>query len=102
MDAEYGNSALASYYHIAVYDGDKLIGYIDSVSNGVTDAYIQDLMVHPAYQGQGIGTELMQRMIAVLKERRIYMISVIYEERLTGFYRKFGFYQMLSGQLNTY
>ena len=102
MEAEYRSSLFASYCHIAAFDGTRLIGYIDSVSNGVTDAYIQDLMVHPDYQGQGIGTELMQRMIAALKERHIYMISVIYEESMSRFYRKFGFTTMLSGQLETY
>ena len=70
--------------------------------NGVTDAYIQDLMVHPNYQGKGIGTELVNQMIAYMKEKRIYMVSVIFEEELKSFYEKFGFYTMLSGQLETY
>lgn len=91
-----------SYYHIAVYEKDELIGYIDCVSNGVTDAYIQDLMVHPNYQGKGVGTELMNQMIAYLKEKHIYMISIVYEESLKPFYEKFGFYQMLCGQMETF
>lgn len=91
-----------SFCHIAAYDDGKLVGYIDCVSNGVTDAYIQDLMVHPDMQGKGIGTELMNRMIAYLKEQRIFMISVIYEEALRGFYKKFGFWEMLCGQMETY
>jgi len=64
-------------------------------------AYIQDLMVHPGYQGRGIGTALMQKMIACLKEKHIYMISVIFEESLKTFYEKFGFFCMLSGQMET-
>ena len=102
MEEEYGNPLMTSYYHIAVYDKDKMIGYIDCVSNGVTDAYIQDLMVHPEYQGKGIGTELMKQMIAYLKEKRIYMISVVYEESLKPFYEKFGCYQMLCGKMETF
>jgi len=58
MENVYKNPAMTSYFHITVYDDKRLIGYIDSVSNGVTDAYIQDLVVHPDYQGKGIGTEL--------------------------------------------
>jgi ribosomal protein S18 acetylase RimI-like enzyme len=61
---------LSSFYHIAAYEEDKLVGYIDCISNGVTDAYIQDLMVHPEYQGQGVGSELMNRMIDRLKAIR--------------------------------
>ena len=102
MESCYENELMNSYYHVAVYDNDKLIGYIDTVSNGVTDAYIQDLMVHPQYQGRGIGTELMNRTIAYLKESEIYMISVVFEERLLPFYKRFGFYPKLSGQMQTY
>lgn len=102
MDTEMNNPLMTSYCHIAAYEENKLIGYIDSVSNGVTDAYIQDLMVHPHYQGKGIGTELMKRMISYLKEKHIFMISVIFEENLKSFYERFGFFVMLSGQLETY
>lgn len=96
------SSLMTSYYHIAVYENDALIAYIDCVSNGVTDAYIQDLLVHPDFQGNGIGTELMNRMIVFLKSRRIFMISVIFEESLRSFYKRFGFTEMLSGQLQTF
>lgn len=98
----YNNVLATSYFHIACYDGEKLIGYIDVVSNGITDAYIQDLIVSPSYQGQGIGTELMNRTIAYLKEKKIYAISVLFEERLKGFYKKFGFTMLLAGQMETY
>lgn len=71
MEVCYNDPRLISYYHIACYHSDKLIGYVDTVSNGVTDAYIQDLVVDPAYQGQGIGTELMNKIITRLKENKI-------------------------------
>lgn len=101
MESSYSNPLLTSYYHISVYDGSALIGYIDCVSNGVTDAYIQDLMIHPNYQKHGIGTKLMNDMLAYLKSRHIFMISVIFEERLRPFYERFGFCSMLSGQMQT-
>ena len=44
----------------------------------------------------------MNQMITYLKEKRIYMISVVYEESLKPFYEKFGFYQMLCGQMETF
>ena len=102
MENAYKNPLLTSYCHIAVYEKETLIGYIGCVSNGVTDAYIQDLMIHPAYQGRGIGTALMKRMIDDLKEKHIYMISVVFEEKLKPFYEKFGFFNMLCGQMETY
>ncbi len=102
MEKCYADPRMTSYYHIACYADDLLIGYVDTVSNGVTDAYVQDLMVDPAYQAQGIGTELMNRIIARLKENRIYMISVVYEEKLQSFYQRFGFSQMLCGQMQIF
>lgn len=59
-------------------------------------------MVCPDYQGKGIGTDLMDKMIEYLKEKRIYMISVVYEECLKPFYERFGFYNMLCGQMEIY
>lgn len=102
MEDCYQNKRMTSYFHIAVSDGNRLIGYVDTVSNNVTDAYIQDLMVHPDYQGKGIGTELMNRTIKYLKKRNIYMISVVFDKKLKLFYKRFGFNDILCGQLQTY
>lgn len=104
MEKEIANPRLKSYYHIVVYEEEnqKLIGFVDSVSNGVTDAYIQDLMVHPDFQGRGLGSELMNKMIEYLKKEGVYMISVLYDEGLKDFYARFGFYNLLGGQLETY
>ncbi|MFL0252054.1 hypothetical protein ACJDT4_16665 [Clostridium neuense] len=45
----------------------------------------------------------MNKAICYIKEKGIYMISVIYgEEELRGYYEKLGFYTMLCGQLETY
>lgn len=100
MEPELKNPAIKDYLRIACCDGDELAGFLAVVSNGVTDAYIQDVMVRPDYQGKGIGAELMNRAIARLRADHIYMISVIYgEEALRPFYEKFGFYTMLCGQM---
>jgi hypothetical protein len=37
-----------------------------------------------------------------LKEKHIFMISVVFEERLKPFYDQFGFSSMLCGQMETY
>ena len=65
------------------------------MSNAVTDAYIQDVLVNPSYQGQGIGTHLMDMAIEKLKRDKIYAISVLFEEKLLNFYKKFGFNIMM-------
>ena len=99
MRRDLADPRLRNAFHLCAFDDARLIGYAEAVSNGVTDAYIQDVMVHPNYQGQGIGTQLMLRMLARLEQQGVYMVSVIYgEEALRPFYEKFGFFTMLCGQ----
>lgn len=85
---------------IGFMEDERLIGYLCVVSNGVTDAYIQDVMVHPEYQRQGIGTGMMQLALVCIREKGIPMVSVIYgNEALRPFYEKFGFCTMFCGQM---
>ncbi len=48
---------------LTAHDGDTLAGVIRAVGDGVSILYIQDVIVHPAYQRQGLGTRLMQEML---------------------------------------
>ena len=100
MEQELQNPKLRNAFHLCAFDGEQLVGYVAVVGNGVTDAYIQDLMVHPAYQQQGIGKQLMQRVLARLKGEGLYMVSVIYgEAELRRYYEDLGFTTMLCGQM---
>lgn len=102
MEEAYTNKNLNNLFELGCYEDGKLIGYLNVISNKVTDAYIQDVMVAPEYQRRGIGTELMKRALLRIKEMDIYMVSVIYgEETLRPFYEKFGFCTMLCGQVET-
>ena len=99
MEADLLDPQLKNAFHLYAFDSEQLVGYAAVVSNCVTDAYIQDVMVHPNYQRQGVGTQLMERILTRLKAEGLYMVSVIYgEEALKPFYEKFGFYTMLCGQ----
>ena len=101
MRASYEKSLKNSYCYIVCYDGEQLVGFLDVVSNGVTDAYLQDLIVAPSYQRKGIGSALVSMAVDKLKLDQIYAISVLFEERLLEFYRRFGFTIMMAGQLET-
>jgi ribosomal protein S18 acetylase RimI-like enzyme len=46
------------------FDGEKLIGTSRALSDGVYHAFIYDVAVLPAYQGQGIGSEMVRQLIA--------------------------------------
>lgn len=91
---------LTNLIEIGFMDDEKLIGYLCVVSNRVTDAYIQDVMVHPKAQGQGIGTGMMNLALVSIREKGIPMVSVVYgDEALRPFYEKFGFTTMFCGQM---
>ncbi|MBR3764925.1 MAG: GNAT family N-acetyltransferase [Clostridia bacterium] len=99
MERDLADPRLHNAFHLCAFDGERLVGYAAVVGNGVTDAYIQDVMVHPDCQHQGVGTQLMERALARLEAEGVYMVSVIYgEEALRPFYEKFGFTTMRCGQ----
>src|SRR4051812_15100168 len=77
-----------SAHVVLARDGEQVVGYITALSDGVLAAYIPHLEVLPAYQGQGIGSELLRRMLDVLKH--IYMIDLICDPDVQPFYKRLG------------
>ena len=65
-----------------------VVGFITAISDGVSCAYIPHLEVLPAYQGRGIGSELVRRMLERL--RQIYMIDLICDADVQPFYARLG------------
>ena len=61
-DALYG-AISASWYGLSAYDHDDLIGFGRVISDGVLYALICDLIVKPSYQGRGIGSRLLEKLI---------------------------------------
>jgi len=51
---------------LARIDDGTVVGFITAVSDHISCAYIPHLEVLPAYQGQGIGSELVRQMIEKL------------------------------------
>ena len=69
-------------------ESNKVAGYINAITDGVLSAYIPLLEVVPDYKSKGIGTELVKRMLEKLKD--FYMIDIVCDESLQGFYERFG------------
>jgi ribosomal protein S18 acetylase RimI-like enzyme len=67
----------------------KLVGYITALSDGVLSAYIPFLEVEKGYQGQGVGTTLVKKMVGQLDH--LYMIDLVCDKELAGFYSEAGF-----------
>jgi len=66
----------------------SVVGFINAISDGVLAAYIPLLEVLEPYQGQGIGSELVRRMLESL--RHLYQIDLMCDDHLQPFYERFG------------
>jgi N-acetylglutamate synthase-like GNAT family acetyltransferase len=89
-----------SYFCVTCFDTDALIGYADVVSDGVDDAYIRDVIVHPDYQHRGIGSTLLAMITNRIRTDGIKMVHVIFEPSLEEFYKKAHFRIMSSGVID--
>jgi ribosomal protein S18 acetylase RimI-like enzyme len=65
-----------------------VVGFITAVSDHISCAYVPHLEVLPAYQGQGIGSELVRQMMEKL--RHLYMIDLVCDPPLQRFYERLG------------
>mgnify|MGYP000929857454 FL=1 len=85
------NAYLNSLKLYGAYVDGKLVGIIRAVGDGFSVLFIQDLLVHPDFQRNGIGTLLLKRM---LKEyENVYQMHLITEdsEKTISFYKSLGF-----------
>ena len=81
-------------HSLAVYlafDGEKIVGLIRLVGDGFSSVFVQDLIVLPTYQRQGIGSALMKQALGDFKGA--YQVQLVTEdtERTLEFYRSMGF-----------
>ena len=67
-----------------------MIGLIRSVGDDETIFYIQDLLVHPAHQKQGIGAELMEKMVEAYSHVRQKVLLAENDSVVKRFYEKNG------------
>ena len=77
-----------SDYVIIAMEDENITGFINAVTDKTLSAYIPLLEVIPKYRKQGIGTELVKRMLDQLKD--YYMVDLCCDENLEGFYKKLG------------
>ena len=73
----------------SAWDGNKLVGLVAVLDDGIMNAYVQYLLVDPAYFGNDIGKTL----VAKIKQKyRNYMrIAIISYNEEVEFYEKCGF-----------
>ena len=66
----------------------QVVGFITAISDGILAAGIPLLEVLPSHQKQGIGQELVRRMLEQLS--LLYMIDISCDDDLVAFYERCG------------
>ena len=96
----YNNPAIMSqllpgaWHYISAWEEDQLVGLIRTISDGCYILYIQDILVHPDYQRQAIGTSLMKQMLERAKDMQQIILTTDDTERTIQFYQSLGFKTM--------
>lgn len=88
-----------SLYMATARGSGKLVGLVRVVGDGLTIAYIQDILVLKAYKRQGIGTQLMRMVIDRFKAVRQKVLLTDDNPETRGFYESLGFQACDQGNL---
>ncbi len=80
-----------SYCFLAAFSGEHLVAMGRVLSDGVSDAYIQDVTVEKGMRHRGIGSDLIRRIVERLNAVGIRWIGLIASGNTEDFYRPLGF-----------
>ena len=81
-------------HSLAIYvarDGEKIVGLVRLVGDGFSSVFVQDLIVLPSYQRQGIGSALMKEALGDYKDAYQVQLATEQTEKTVEFYRSLGF-----------
>ena len=78
-----------SRWVISAWDGEALVGLARAVSDGVTSALIHSVMVAVPWRRQGVGRELLRRLMAGRGPELVWMLHA--RGDALAFYRSLGF-----------
>ncbi|ASC70864.1 putative N-acetyltransferase ycf52-like protein [Halomicronema hongdechloris C2206] len=69
----------------------RLIGFSRATSDHAFNATIWDVVVHPDFQGKGLGKALMKQLIKTLRNADISNVTLFADPHVVEFYRNLGF-----------
>ncbi len=78
-------------FTVAVDNTNRAIGMGRVISDGSSDGYIQDLVVHKDYRGTGLGRRLLKTLVDESRDKGLGWIGLIAEPGTSDFYEKEGF-----------
>ena len=76
---------------LAAYEDDVLIGLIRVVGDGATVVFVQDLLIAPQKQRQGVGTALLKAVLDRYSDVRQLLLATDNTPKTVAFYKSLGF-----------
>lgn len=73
-----------------LWDGKTLVGLARTVGDGATICYLQDFLVLKAYQGKGLGTRILEEVLAENSHIRQFVLLTEDSKKNKSFYEKLG------------
>ncbi|MCP4606066.1 MAG: GNAT family N-acetyltransferase [Proteobacteria bacterium] len=80
-----------SSYVVTAWDEEKLIGLARCLSDDVSIFYLQDILIKPEYQRQGIGSELLSKCLERYEHVRTKVLLTGAQVHQKLFYESFGY-----------
>ncbi|MBI4351865.1 MAG: GNAT family N-acetyltransferase [Elusimicrobia bacterium] len=71
--------------------GGRVIGIGRAISDGASDAYIQDMAVLESERGSGAGSAILKALVKRLRKDGVNWVALIAQDNSEYFYRKSGF-----------
>ena len=84
----------ASLWQLAVYDEEELVAYISLVGDGHSVIFVQDLLVRPDHQRQGIGKKLLEKALETFPHVYQRLLVTERSEKNLAFYQSLGFVEL--------
>lgn len=84
----------ASLWQLSVYDKEELVAYIRLVGDGHSVIFVQDLLVQPDHQRQGIGKKLLEEALATFPNVYQRLLATERSEKNLAFYQSLGFVEL--------
>ena len=79
---------------LAAYEGTTLLGLVRAVGDGHTIIFVQDILVYPEKQRQGIGTALLKAVLDRYAHVRQIQLLTDNTPKTVAFYRSLGFLEL--------
>lgn len=83
-----------SLYAVVALHDNEAVGMGRIVGDGAVFFYLQDIAVHPVHQRKGVGTRIMDRLMAYIRANapEKAFVGLFAAGNATTFYARFGFY----------